>query len=136
MERSIGMAVVLIIEIVSALIGCGALLALVAQTAYLKSKSEKRPAGKLDRLRRCHRFIGFALLAAGIVHGTAATLYASGARAEAYAIGWASIALFVLSGICMTPSVRARLHRATGVHVSLFALGVALFIAHIVMGRL
>lgn len=135
-ERSIGMTIVLIIEIVSALAACGALLALMAQTIRLGRKGAEQPAGKLDRIRRCHRSIGFALLAAGIIHGASATLYASGARVETYVMGWTSIALFALSGVCMAPPVRARLRHATGAHVFFFVLGVALFVCHAVMGRL
>lgn len=130
------MAIVLIIEIVSALVACGALLALMAQAVRLGRKDAEQPAGKFDRLRRRHRFIGFALLAAGIIHGASATLYASGARAETYVMGWISIALFALSGVCMAPPVRARLRHATGAHVFFFVLGVVLFIGHAVMGRL
>lgn len=135
-ERSIGTTIVLIIEIVSALAACGALLALMAQTIRLGRKGAEQPADQLERLHRRHRSIGFVLLAAGIVHGISATIYASGARTETYVMGWASIVLFALSGICMAPPVRARLPHAAGTHVFLFALGFALFIGHAVMGRL
>ena len=130
------MTIVLIIEIVSALAACGALLALMAQTIRLGRKGAEQPAGKLDRLRRRHRSIGFVLLAAGIVHGISATIYASGARTETYVMGWVSIVLFALSGVCMAPPVRAHLRHATGAHVFFFVLGFALFIGHAVMGRL
>lgn len=130
------MTVVLAIEIACALAACGALLALMAQAVRLNRKSKEQPADRLERLHRCHRSIGFVLLAAGIVHGISATLYASGARTETYVIGWSSIVLFALSGVCMAPPVRARLPHAAGTHVFLFALGFALFIGHAVMGRL
>lgn len=130
------MAIILVIEIVSALIGCGALLVLVAQTIRLNREDKERQSGRLGRLRRRHRSIGFVLLAAGVIHGASATLYASGARAETYIMGWASITLFALFGICMVPPVRARLVHATAAHISLFALGVILFIGRAIMERL
>ena len=135
-KRSIGMTIVLAIEIVCALEACGALLVLAAQAVRLNRKSKEQPADRLERLHRRHRSIGFVLLAAGIVHGISATIYASGARTETYVMGWASIVLFALSGVCMAPPVRARLPHAAGTHVFLFALGFALFIGHAVMGRL
>lgn len=103
------MTVVLAIEIACALAACGALLALMAQAVRLNRKSKEQPADRIERLHRRHRSIGFVLLAAGIVHGISATIYASGARTETYVMGWASIVLFALSGICMAPPVRARL---------------------------
>lgn len=124
------MTVVLAIEIACALAACGALLALMAQAVRLNRKSKEQPADRLERLHRRHRSIGFVLLAAGIVHGISATIYASGARTEAYVMGWASIVLFALSGVCMAPPVRARLPHAASTHVFLFALGSALFIGH------
>lgn len=81
------MTVVLAIEIVCALAACGALLVLVAQAVRLNRKSKEQPADRLERLHRRHRSIDFVLLAAGIVHGISATIYASGARTETYVMG-------------------------------------------------
>lgn len=130
------MSPVLIIEIVSALIAFGALLVLMAQTIRLDRGGKGGHAGRIDRLRRRHRSSGFVLLAAAAIHGAAATAYASGARPETYVIGWASLAMFALSDICMAPSIRSRLAHATGAHVACFTLGVLLFILHAVLGRL
>lgn len=123
---------VLIIEIVSALVALGALATLVIQAVRAKLKSSGDSVG----LDRGHIAIGRVLLAASAVHGLAAMAYGSGARPEAYALGWASLALFALSGACMHPSVKCRLNSPVTAHATLFAMGIVLFIMHAVAGRL
>lgn len=123
---------VLIIEIASALVALGALATLVIQAVRAKLKSSGDSVG----LGRGHVAIGRVLLAASSVHGLAAMAYGSGARPEAYALGWASLALFALSGACMHPSVKCRLNSPVTAHATLFAMGIVLFIMHAVAGRL
>ncbi|WP_286684326.1 MULTISPECIES: hypothetical protein [Collinsella] len=123
---------VLIIEIASALVALGALATLVIQAVRAKLKSGGDSVG----LGRGHVAIGRVLLAASSVHGLAAMAYGSGARPEAYALGWASLALFALSGACMHPSVKCRLNSPVTAHATLFAMGIVLFIMHAVAGRL
>lgn len=101
---------VLIIEIASALVALGALATLVIQAVRAKLKSGGDSVG----LGRGHVAIGRVLLAASSVHGLAAMAYGSGARPEAYALGWASLALFALSGACQMPPKLPR-HRACNV---------------------
>lgn len=123
---------VLIVEIVSALVALGALAALIIQAIRAKLKAGGNPV----RLGRGHVTIANVLLAASAVHGIAATTYGSGARAEAYALGWASLVMFALSGSCMHPAVRGRLHSPVAAHAALFAMGIVLFIMHAIAGRL
>lgn len=123
---------VLIIEIVSALVALGALATLTIQAVRAKLKSGGDSVG----LGRGHIAIGRVLLAASSVHGLAAMAYGSSARPEAYALGWASLALFALSGACMHPSVKCRLNSPVTAHATLFAMGIVLFIMHAVAGRL
>ena len=114
---------VLIIEIVSALVTLGALATLTIQAVRAKLKSGGDSVG----LGRGHIAIGRVLLAASSVHGLAAM---------AYTLGWASLALFALSGACMHPSVKCRLNSPVTAHATLFAMGIVLFIMHAVAGRL
>lgn len=79
---------------------------------------------------------GVALLVAGGVHGVAASAYASGAHPLAYACGWAPFAAFTACGASALPSVHAKAPRAVRWHVPLFVVGVALFAAHAVLGRM
>lgn len=122
---------VLIVEIVSALVALGALAALIIQAIRAKLKASGNPV----RLGRGHVAIANVLLAASAVHGIAATAYGSGARAEAYALGWASLVMFALSGACMHPAVRSRLHSPVAAHAALFAMGIVLFIMHAIAAR-
>lgn len=75
-------------------------------------------------------------LCAGGVHGVAASAYASGAHPLAYACGWASLAAFAACGASALPPVRAKAPGAVRWHVPLFVVGVALFVAHAVLGRM
>ena len=122
---------VLIVEIVSALVALGALAALIIQAIRAKLKASGNPV----RLGRGHVAIANVLLAASAVHGIAATTYGSGARAEAYALGWASLVVFGLSGACMHTAVRGRLHSPVAAHAALFAMGIVLFIMHAIAAR-
>lgn len=77
-----------------------------------------------------------ALVAAVVVHGACATIYASGANPLAYAFGWAALALLVASGACMMPPLRSKLAHASTWHNGLFVAALALIVAHAVAGRL
>lgn len=77
-----------------------------------------------------------AALCAGGAHGVAASAYASGAHPLACACGWASLAAFAACGVSALPSVRAKAPGAVRWHVPLFVVGVALFVAHAVLGRM
>lgn len=122
---------VLIIEIASALVALGALATLSIQAVRAKLKASGSPV----RLGRGHVAIGSVLLAASAVHGLAAMAYGSGARLEAYALGWAALGLFALSGACMHPAVKRRLNSPVAAHATLFAMGIVLFIMHAIAGR-
>lgn len=120
------MTVILIIEILSALIACGALAVLVFRALRATSG---------DGIARNHKVPGAALVIAGCAHGLAAMAYGSGARVEAYIAGWMSVALFSLSALCMLPAVRRKLRLATLAHTSIFVIGILFLIIHIVLGR-
>ena len=75
------------------------------------------------------------LVAAVIVHGACATVYASGANPLAYAFGWAALACWS-RGACMMPPLRSKLVHASTWHNGLFVAALALIVAHAVAGRL
>ena len=118
---------ILVVEIVSALIGLACLVALCAGALRLRERA---------RSMKRHRALGAALLVAGGVHGVAASAYAAGAHPLAYACGWASRAAFAACGASALPSVRAKAPGAVRWHVPLFVVGVALFVAYAVLGRM
>lgn len=126
-EEGTGMKPILVVEIVSALMGLACLVALCAGALRLRERA---------RSVKKHRMLGAALLVAGGVHGVAASAYASGAHPLAYACGWASLAAFAACGASAPPSVRAKAPGAVRWHVPLFVVGVALFVAHAVLGRM
>ena len=125
------MTPVLLVEIVSALVALVALVYLVAHLVRTRGgRRGEKPGGP------AHVRASVALCAAAAVHGVAATLYGSGASPAAYALGWAGLAAFLASGVCMLGPVRGRLRRPLAWHVGLFVAGVALVAAHAVAGRL
>lgn len=123
---------VLVIEIVSAMVALGALVALLFQAVRAKLAAN----GGSVRLGRSHVAIASALLSASVIHGIAAMVYGSGARTEAYVLGWGSLVMFALSGACMHPAVARRMRSPVAAHVTLFAMAIALFLMHAVAGRL
>lgn len=122
-----GIKPILVVEIVSALMGPACLAALCAGALRFRARA---------RSMKRHRMRGVALLIAGGVHGVAASAYASGAHPLAYACGWASLAALAACGASALPSVHAKAPRAVRWHVPLFVVGVALFAAHAVLGRM
>lgn len=122
------MILVLIAEIVSALVALALVVAMVV--------SWVRSAPPSDKSRARHRTLSTILVAAVIVHGACATVYASGANPFAYVFGWAALALLVASGACMTPPLRSKLAHASTWHNGLFVAALALIVAHAVAGRL
>ena len=128
---------VLIVEIVSALVALALVVAMVA--SWVRSAREKRAARSAppsDKSRARHRTLSMVLVAAVIVHGACATVYASGANPLAYVFGWAALALLVASGACMMPPLRSKLAHASTWHNGLFVAALALIVAHAVAGRL
>lgn len=122
----------LVVEIVSALVALGCAVALVAHLVrWARARRAGRSAGGA-----WHVPAALVLCGAAVVHGTAATLYASGAPAAAYALGWAAVASFAASGAVMVPAARRALRNPVAAHVALFCLGIALVVVHAVAARL
>lgn len=120
------MTPVLIVEIVSALVALAALVYLVA--FLVRTRGGSRRLG--EKASAHHVRASIVLCVAAAVHGAAAMVYASGAAPAAYALGWASLAAFVLSGACMAGPVRSRLRSPLAWHVGLFVAGAVLMVAH------
>lgn len=123
---------ILITEIVSALISLAALAILVMQAI----RAMPHPLAKAPLPGRGHTVIASVLCISATIHGIAAVTYGSGAPAGTYVLGWVSLAMFALSGACMHPRVKCHLHSPAAAHLALFAMGVALFVMHAVVGRL
>lgn len=116
-ESEYAVILVLIAEIVSALVALALVVAMVV--SWVRSAREKRAARSAppsDKSRSRHRTLSMILVAAVIVHGACATVYASGA--------W------------MMPPLRSKLAHASTWHNGLFVAALALIVAHAVAGRL
>lgn len=124
--------VVLIVEIISALAALGCLVALsVHLVRWLRFRRSPQ-----DVAGAWHVKASLAMCAAATVHGVAAMAYASGAGMATYALGWAALATFILSGLVMARPARNALKNPVALHAALFGMGTALVVAHAVAGRL
>lgn len=127
------MTPILLIEIVSALV---ALICVIVFCVQLVQARRNGATSARPGTGSSHAALGAVLVIAALVHGVAATAYASGANALAYVFGWIALGLFVLSGLCVMPPFRAKIPRVRGWHIGLFVAGVVFCIAHAVAGRL
>lgn len=122
------MVAVLIVEIVSALVAAG--IALYLAIAFLvgcvRTGKPGRPAH--------HVGLSLVLMATALLHGIAATVYASGAPAAAYMLGWAALVVLVAAG-ALAAVRRARGVPASSAHIALFFVAMALVAAHAIMAR-
>lgn len=123
---------VLIAEIVSALIALVALIMLIVLLVQSKGGASPRSSW----LQKHHVQLSLVLVAASLIHGICATVYASGANPAAYGFGWAALVMLVASGACMMKPLRAKLSSPTMAHVVCFGIAVVLFVAHVVTGKL
>lgn len=124
--------VALLVEIISALAALGCLIALAAYLVHwLRVQRPQRGTEGAWHVK-----VSLVMCAAAAVHGAAAMAYASGATPAAYALGWAALAAFILSGLVMARPARVALKNPVALHAALFGIGAALVAAHAVAGRL
>lgn len=139
---------VLLVEIISALIALCCLTTLIGNWLWMKVRARGKSredeamsvrrngwkkvhaSEKPQRRIKSHRTLGIILIVSAVVHGTAASIYASGAPRAAYAAGWLALALIAAAGACALNPLRARLRNPARWHIGLFLAGTALFIAH------
>lgn len=124
----------LVAEIVGALVALVVVVIMVVQLARPHNANLSPSAS--DANRRHHRVLAMILVAAAVVHGIAAMLYASKANVLVYVCGWLALAMILVSGICMIPGLRHRLAHADSWHNRFFIAAIVLILAHILVGRI
>ena len=131
--------VALVLEIVSALVALGALIAMLVQllrATRARGRGEVYPVGQGEK-HAGHMRLGIVMVLAAAVHGVSAMVYDSGALAATYVFGWLAAVSLACSALAMAPVLRERLGEgAVAWHRGLFILAVAFLIVHIVAGRL